>query len=75
MQTLMPTLGLRQTIKLTTAEYFSPQGLAINNVGVDPDVLIKEASAAANTDLWLDAAIAALKHMDLRVEQRLSGTD
>ena len=74
-QTLMPTLGLRQTIKLTTAEYFSPQGLAINNVGVDPDVLIKEASAAANTDLWLDAAIAALKHMDLGVEQRLSGTD
>ena len=31
----MPTLSLQQTIKLTTAEYFSPQGHAINEVGVN----------------------------------------
>ena len=42
-QTIMPTLGLQQTIKLTTAEYFSPQGHAINNVGVNPDVSIDPA--------------------------------
>lgn len=69
-QTIMPTLGLQQTIKLTTAEYFSPQGHAINNVGVNPDVSIEQSSAATQqgSDPWLEAAIAELRKLNLGVE-------
>ena len=69
-QTIMPTLGLQQTIKLTTAEYFSPQGHRINEVGVTPDVSIEESSVAADddADLWLEAAIAELQKLNLGVE-------
>ena len=61
-QTIMPTLGLQQAIKLTTAEYFSPNGDAINNVGIDADIRIDpEAQPAdASDDPWIAAAIAAL---------------
>ena len=61
-QTIMPTLGLQQAIKLTTAEYFSPNGDAINNVGIDADIRIDpEAQPAdASDDPWIAAAIASL---------------
>ena len=69
-QTLMPKLGLQQTIKLTTAEYFSPKGYAINNIGVSPEVLIEDDSSAtaAGSDRWLNAAIVELKRVNLGVE-------
>jgi C-terminal processing protease CtpA/Prc len=63
-------LGLQQTIKLTTAEYFSPKGDAINNIGVSPDVSIEDHSSeiAAGSDRWLNAAIAELQRVNLGVE-------
>ena len=66
----MPTLSLQQTIKLTTAEYFSPQGHAINKVGVKPDVSIEESGARTTqgSDPWLEAAIAELQKVNLGVE-------
>ena len=69
-QTIMPTLSLQQTIKLTTAEYFSPQGHAINEVGVIPDVSIEESGARTTqgSDPWLEAAIAELQKVNLGVE-------
>jgi carboxyl-terminal processing protease len=69
-QTIMPTLSLQQTIKLTTAEYFSPQGHAINEVGVIPDVSIEESGARTTQGLdpWLEAAIAELQKVNLGVE-------
>jgi len=69
-QTIMPTLSLQQTIKLTTAEYFSPQGHAINEVGVNPDVSIEESGATTTqgSDPWLEAAIAELQKLNLGVE-------
>ena len=69
-QTLMPKLGLQQTIKLTTAEYFSPKGHAINNIGVSPEVLIEDDSTetVAGSDRWLNAAIVELQRVNLGVE-------
>ncbi len=69
-QTLMPKLGLQQTIKLTTAEYFSPKGHAINNIGVSPEVLIEDDSTetVAGSDRWLNAAIVELRRVNLGVE-------
>ena len=61
-QTIMPALGLDQAIKLTTAEYFSPNGNAINNVGIEADISVAttEQLDEEAQDPWIVAAIAAL---------------
>ncbi|MEC7380108.1 MAG: S41 family peptidase, partial [Pseudomonadota bacterium] len=60
-QTIMPSLGLNQAIKLTTAEYFSPDGNAINQIGIEADIPIDPETESVDTeDPWIAAAITAL---------------
>ena len=60
-QTIMPSLGLNQAIKLTTAEYFSPDGNAINQIGIEADIPIDPETEPVDTeDPWIAAAITAL---------------
>ncbi|MEC8756311.1 MAG: S41 family peptidase [Pseudomonadota bacterium] len=60
-QTIMPSLGLNQAIKLTTAEYFSPGGKAINQIGIEADIPIDPETEPVDTeDPWSAAAIIAL---------------
>ena len=69
-QTIMPALGLDQAIKLTTAEYFSPNGNAINNVGIEADISVAttEQLDEEAQDPWIVAAIAALTTKQSGVE-------
>ena len=69
-QTIMPTLGLKRAIKLTTAEYFSPNGEAINNVGIEAGIRVDAEAdfTELNNDPWMIAAIAALTAKESGVE-------
>jgi carboxyl-terminal processing protease len=69
-QTIMPALGLDQAIKLTTAEYFSPNGNAINNVGIEADISVAttEQLDEEAQDPWIVAAITALTAKQSGVE-------
>lgn len=69
-QTIMPSLGLKQAIKLTTAEYFSPNGEAINNVGIEAEISVDAEAdiTELENDPWIIAAIAALTATNSGVE-------
>ncbi len=49
-------------LKITIAEYFSPSGQKINELGVEPDYVI-EASETAEEDVQLQKAIEVMKEM------------
>lgn len=40
-QSLMPLMGAKVAIKLTTAKYYTPSGLSIQGEGITPDVEVK----------------------------------
>ena len=57
-------------MSMTTAEYYTPNGICIHEKGIDPDIVVeprkedKEKSAAMlehNTDAQLQKAIEAVK--------------
>ena len=56
------TFGIQTggTIKLTTAEFFTPNGHSIDGKGVTPDVVVEIPNAAAG-DLQLDKAVEILR--------------
>ncbi len=47
------------SIKLTIAKYFTPSGVCIDGVGIEPDVYVEE--GRSNTDLQLKKAVEMLK--------------
>lgn len=47
-------------LKITTAKYYTPSGVSIHNVGIEPDVTV-ELPDAATVDLQLQAAEAYLR--------------
>jgi len=47
------------SIKLTIAKYFTPNGVCIDGVGIQPDIEVEEGSFA--TDLQLKKALEILK--------------
>jgi len=59
-QTLIP-LGDGRAIKLTTANYFTPNGRSIHGEGIEPDQAVEPAEEDNDNDLQLEAAIAQLK--------------
>jgi len=59
-QTLIP-LGDGRAIKLTTANYFTPNGRSIHGEGIEPDQVVEPAEEDNDSDLQLEAAIAQLK--------------
>ncbi len=48
-------LSTATALKVTTAKYYTPSGVSIHNVGIEPDVLVELPEAAA-TDTQLQAA-------------------
>lgn len=66
----LKSLGDGTYIKLTTAEYFSPNGSKINGIGIEPDILVELPedienyySPAFEDDTQLQRAIEELKNM------------
>lgn len=66
----LKALGDGTYIKLTTSEYFSPNGNKINGVGIEPDIVVKLAEDVKNPynpaygeDNQLQTAISELKNM------------
>lgn len=64
-QTVMEMPYSGSGVKLTTAEYFTPSGNAINGYGIEPDVLVEmpsdTAGLTAETDPQLQAAREGLR--------------
>lgn len=66
----LKALGDGTYIKLTTSEYFSPNGNKINGLGIEPDIVVKLAEDVKNPynpaygeDNQLQTAISELKNM------------
>jgi carboxyl-terminal processing protease len=58
-QTVFP-LSDGGALKLTTQKYFTPKGTDINQIGINPDFVVKNPDSG-NQDLQLDRAIDMLK--------------
>lgn len=58
-QSVVP-LADSTAVKLTVAQYFTPQGRYINKIGIEPDILV-QLSEADNQDVQLNKAIEYLK--------------
>jgi carboxyl-terminal processing protease len=64
-QTLLP-LDNGDSVKLTTARYYTPSGKSIQGVGIVPDVVLKpERLAAANAEAEEDDALSAYTEASL----------
>ncbi len=63
-------------LRLTTAKYFTPSGVAINGVGITPDVLVKEASVKADKTKKeeVDALFSNLESKDAKEKKILKDT-
>ena len=60
-QTILP-LGNGTAIKLTTARYFTPSGQSIQAIGITPDIIVEDATIAANNNPSLRTKEADLKN-------------
>jgi len=58
-QTVYP-LADGGALKLTTQKYFTPNGTDINEIGINPDIIVQNADTGDN-DLQLERAIEYLK--------------
>jgi carboxyl-terminal processing protease len=59
-QTIIP-LGLSGAMRLTTARYFTPSGRSIQALGIDPDIVVEQATVAQ-----AEAAAQGRREADLR---------
>ncbi|HMA15200.1 MAG: S41 family peptidase [Bacteroidota bacterium] len=59
-QTIIP-LGLSGAMRLTTARYFTPSGRSIQALGIDPDIVVEQATLAQ-----AEAAAQGRREADLR---------
>ena len=59
-QTIIP-LGLSGAMRLTTARYFTPSGRSIQALGIDPDIVVEQATLAE-----AEAAAPGRREADLR---------
>ena len=49
-------------VKITIAKYYTPSGVSIHNVGIEPDEVV-ELPDTATKDVQLDAAVKYLSHL------------
>ena len=73
-QTILP-LGNNTAIKLTTARYYTPNGRSIQAKGIEPDILVEEATIA-EADQALRMREADLeRHLSNPSEKRIGAGD
>lgn len=58
-QGIFPLRTGKAGVRLTTAKFYSPNGRAISNNGVEPDIAVREDSASGAVDASLDAVLSA----------------
>ena len=56
-------LDSETAVKITIAKYYTPSGVSIHNVGIEPDVVV-ELPDTATTDVQLKAAVKYLSHLE-----------
>jgi len=49
------------SLKITTSEYFTPNGRNIHGIGIEPDIVVEYDEAAPEKDNQLEAAVECLK--------------
>ena len=56
-------LDSETAVKITIAKYYTPSGVSIHNVGIEPDVVV-ELPDTATTDVQFKAAVKYLSHLE-----------
>ena len=56
-------LDSKTAVKITIAKYYTPSGVSIHNVGIEPDVVV-ELPDTATTDVQFKAAVKYLSHLE-----------
>lgn len=73
-QTHFPLNSVRGDLRLTTAEFYSPDGLRMSGIGVTPDIEVKNADIQESGDGVLVEAIRAAQGPEVRNLARSSGS-
>ena len=55
-------LDTSTAVKITVAKYYTPSGVSIHNVGIEPDEVV-ELPDTATKDVQLEAAVKYLSHL------------
>ena len=73
-QTILPLDG-RSALRLTTAEYFTPNGRSIHETGIEPDIVMDRSAPPSPPGEGAQAESAGTGPADERPDQGAAGTD